>query len=506
MFDLLTTAESAAGAGAVGEWARVENAACARKLSAMFGVLEARLAADGAVEREQWCLDNWSAVCAEIAAAQGLSGGVVSNQLLVAKALHERLPRVEQLLTAGDLSYRLASVIVTRTSLATDPETMAKIDAAIAEHLHRWRGWSEAKIEKAIDYWVDRFDPHALRRTEVRARSRGVIVDRRSNGDGLSAISGDLYATDAAVLDERLDAMAKAVCDGDPRTLDQRRADALGALAGGADRLACACGESECPAADASPGAVVIHVVADADTVEDTTAAALDGEDPQPRDINATTTIAEAFAPDPPTEPSPCNPALLIGGTIMSAPLAAALAQRAVVRTIVHPGAAGPEPRYTPSTALAEFVRCRDLTCRFPGCDAPAFDCDIDHTIPWPVGPTQASNLKCLCRRHHLLKSFWCGPAGWSDSQLPDGTVIWTAPGGFTYTTHPGSRLFFPALTRPTAPVAVDAADIPAPSPARGLMMPRRRQTRAIDREQRINAERAKNDIYARERLKPPTF
>jgi len=472
----------------------------------MFDVLETRLSAVDSAEREQWCLDNWSEVCAEVGAAQGVSGGVASNQLLVAKALRERLPRVEQLFTAGDVTYRLAYAIVTRTALATDPETMAKIDAAIAEHLLRWAGWSVAKTEKAIDYWVDRCDPHALRRTEVRARSRGVTVDRRGNGDGLSAISGDLYATDAAALDERLDAMAKAVCDGDPRTLEQRRADALGALAGGADRLACACGQPECPAAELSPGAVVIHVVADADTIEDTTAVALDGEDPRPRNITATTTIAEAFAPDPPTGHSPCNPAVLVGGTIMPAPLAAALADRAVVRTIVHPGAAGPEPRYTPSRALAEFVRCRDLTCRFPGCDAPAFDCDIDHTIPWPVGPTQAANLKCLCRTHHLLKSFWCGPGGWSDRQLPDGTVIWTAPGGLTYTTHPGSRLFFPALTRPTAPVAVRVADIPAPSPARGLMMPRRRQTRAIDREQRINAERAKNDIYARERLEPPPF
>jgi Domain of unknown function (DUF222) len=28
-----------------------------------------------------------------------------------------------------------------------------------------------------------------------------------------------------------------------------------------------------------------------------------------------------------------------------------------------------PEPQYRPSRALAEFIRCRDLTCRFPGCD-----------------------------------------------------------------------------------------------------------------------------------------
>jgi hypothetical protein len=54
-----------------------------------------------------------------------------------------------------------------------------------------------------------------------------------------------------------------------------------------------------------------------------------------------------------------------------------------------------------PSKKLAEFVRCRDLTCRWPGCDRPAFDCDIDHTVPYADGgPTHASILNCYCRTH----------------------------------------------------------------------------------------------------------
>src|ERR1700736_2680799 len=54
-------------------------------------------------------------------------------------------------------------------------------------------------------------------------------------------------------------------------------------------------------------------------------------------------------------------------------------------------------------------------------CPPPAADCDVDHTIPYAEGgPTHASNLKCYCRTHHLVKTFW----GWRDQQLPDGTVI----------------------------------------------------------------------------------
>jgi hypothetical protein len=121
----------------------------------------------------------------------------------------------------------------------------------------------------------------------------------------------------------------------------------------------------------------------------------------------------------------------------------------ATLEQLIHPGPAPPEPRHRPSKKLAEFVRCRDLTCRFPGCTKPATVADLDHTIPYPYGPTCASNLKCLCREHHLLKTFW---PGWSERQLPDGTVIWTDPDGHTSTTYPGSRLLdtpSPATLRP---------------------------------------------------------
>jgi hypothetical protein len=163
---------------------------------------------------------------------------------------------------------------------------------------------------------------------------------------------------------------------------------------------------------------------------------------------------------------------------------------------IVHPGLAPPEPRYTPSKKLAEFVRSRDVTCRFPGCKEPATNCDVDHTIPWPYGPTQASNLKCLCRKHHLFKTFWAGEDGWRERQLPDGTVIWTAPDGQNYTSTPGSRLLFPELCEPTAPVV--PVDVPArPAHTVGLRMPRRSTTRTQDRARRINDERELNRTAA---------
>ena len=56
------------------------------------------------------------------------------------------------------------------------------------------------------------------------------VADRRA---GLTCLWARLYATDAAVLDQRVEEMADTVCEHDPRTAGERRADAMGALAAG---------------------------------------------------------------------------------------------------------------------------------------------------------------------------------------------------------------------------------------------------------------------------------
>ena len=146
---------------------------------------------------------------------------------------------------------------------------------------------------------------------------------------------------------------------------------------------------------------------------------------------------------------------MVIGGGIMPAPLLAAkVVGQARIRPLIHPGDGPPESRYVPSRTLADVVRCRDMTCRFPGVVMSrriAAIWTIRSRIPG--GPTCASNLGCLCRKHHLLKTFWV----WLARQLPDGTIIWTASSGQIYTTHPGSRLLFPSLRK------MDRADEPQP-------------------------------------------
>ncbi len=145
----------------------------------------------------------------------------------------------------------------------------------------------------------------------------------------------------------------------------------------------------------------------------------------------------------------PCpSTAVIAGGGVIPAPLLAELrAMGAVIQQVLNPVDLTTVPGYRPSTALARFVRTRDTTCCFPGCDRPAVYCDLDHTIPYTAGGlTHPGNLKCLCRKHHLLKTFWVGRGGWSDEQLPDGTIVWTTPAGRRKHVPPGSRVLFPRL------------------------------------------------------------
>ncbi|MDT5339021.1 MAG: hypothetical protein QOD90_4526, partial [Mycobacterium sp.] len=522
MFDeLVASTTGTHGAGAVDAWSRVESAACARRLAAMVTMLDDAYAAADSTDRDQWCLDNWGAVCAHIGAAQRITSGTASNLLIVATALRDRFPKVAAVFAAGLISYPLARAIVTRGALVTDPAALRALDEALAQALQTWEPMSVDKTEQAIDAFIAQVDPHALRRTQTRARGRCVDVVIE-DGSGLAAVFASLFAPDAKAFDARLNALADTVCPADPRTKDQRRADAMGALAHGADRLVCLCDTEDCPAADtpASTG-VVVYVIAHHDTITDPeldeppgpsgsagpgdTAADADADAAdrcaENADDEAKSTNSEPAAPSdecagldgvaPPMftkplrdmtlaeaktpttgQPSQIRPGAIIGGGFVPGPVTRRAARHAKIRPIVHPGQAPPEPRHTPSKRLAEFVRCRDLTCRFPGCHHPATTCDLDHTIPWPYGATGASNLKCLCRFHHLLKTFWGGDGGWRDRQLPDGTIVWTAPDGRTHTTTPASRLRFPTLSEPTAPIV--ATRTPPPAHTAGLTMPRR--------------------------------
>ncbi|OBB78936.1 hypothetical protein A5760_21325 [Mycobacterium colombiense] len=439
----------------IGAAARAENRSAAAQLVAIAELFSYRLSRCS--ETEEWAVDTEAAVSAEVAAELRIGQGLAASRVRYARAMRERLPKVGAVFAAGDIDYRMFQTMVFRTDLITDPDVLGAVDTELAANVTRWPSLSQGRLAAQVDKVVARADADAVRRRKERIADREIWI--ADAGDGMSHIEGTLVSPDAHALDQRLDALAATVCERDPRTREQRRAGALGALAAGADRLGCRCGRSDCAAGKrpaASP--VVIHVIAEQ--------AVLDGRG--------------------------STPAAQIGAQGLVPPeLLGELAASAKLTPLVHPGDAPPEPGHVPSKALADFVRCRDLTCRWPGCDRPATDCDLDHTIPYADGgPTHASNLKCYCRTHHLVKTFW----GWRDTQLCDGTLILTSPSGHTYVTTPGSALLFPSLCVPTGGASpLPAATSAEPCGDRTAMMPKRRRTRAQNRSVRIATERHRN-------------
>ncbi|HXO47721.1 MAG TPA: HNH endonuclease signature motif containing protein [Mycobacterium sp.] len=449
------TTESVAFLDRIGASWRAQNRAAASALVAIGELFAYRLARCS--DTEEWAVDTEAAVSAEVAAALRMSQGLAASHLRYARAMRERLPKLADIFHAGDIDQQTFATIVYRTDLITDRDVLATVDGQLALTVVRWPSMTRGRLAGHIDKIVAKADADAVRRRTQRRTEREVwFADLEG---GLSEIHGSLLSPDAHALDKRLTALAATVCEHDPRTREQRRADALAALAAGADRLGCRCGLRGC-AAGQRPAAtpVVIYVIAEH--------AAVDGR--------SGATASEVCADG-----------------LVAPELVAELAAGATLVPLTHPIDAAPEPGYVPSKKLADFVRCRDLTCRWPGCDRPAFDCDLDHTVPYADGgPTHASNLKCYCRTHHLVKTFW----GWRDQQLPDGTIILTSPAGHTYVTTPGSALLFPSLCRSTG-------GLPSPEVEPSLdhcgertaMMPRRRRTRQQDRAHRVTAERRQN-------------
>ncbi len=497
----LADVDDAALVGAIEGWARAEAAAAGRRLAAIAELVQRRCGEPDAT-RAHWACDDWDAAAAEVAAALGLTQRRASTQMHIGQSLRQRLPKLAALLTDGLISTRIAATISWRTLLVEDT-AIAAVDTELAAAAHRFGRLSETKLERTIDACISAYDPDALRRTRQAARSREVIIRTGEDDAGTASVFARLFAHDAATLQRRLQAMTTQVCPADPRTNAQRRADALGALAAGAEHLTCACTTADCPTTPTTTKGrgtgVVIHVLAD-------TAALHTPRDPNLHGDPTTPTQTPAAAP---AVPAAAPAAVILGGPALPAPLLAELIHTGATITALQPPGEEPEPGYRPSPALAAFIRARDMTCRFPGCEVPAELCDIDHTIPWPHGPTHAFNLSCKCRKHHLLKTFWTGPDGWTDHQLPDGRLIWRSPSGHTYTTHPGSHLLIPTTTTapPTEPHTTPspAPDLPPahnPCTNRTLMMPTRRRTRTQDHAQRIKHERALNTA----RIRPPPF
>ncbi len=448
-----------------------ESGLMAHRCAAIAALLVLRTAeAEAADPDPGWSMiTGFARTTAEVSAAMNMSARGAQHLVAQAEALDIRLPKVAGLLADGKTDWPTVAVVIARTELVSDPVLMARLDGSLAERIGGWECWSRRRLINAVDAAVRAVDPEAAKERRVRAHDdRHISVT--PGPDGTAQLRGGLSASAAALFDARLSELAGAVCAKDSRTLAQRRADALDAMREGRG-LGCDCRTPDCPfrARQCDPpwSAAVINVIA--------TEATLAGDSEQP--------------------------GYLEGYGVIDAEQVREIAQSASIRPVKCPAVSVEQAlRYQPSAALERWIRCRDLTCRFPGCERKAWFCDLDHTTPFnhadPAagGWTVPWDLACYCREHHRLKTFHGGPGGWRDQQLADGTIVWTSPSGRSYRSTPSGYDLFPQLRQACR----------APTPARGNhakeKATRIAHARAVLREQRpINAENRRVN-YARRR------
>ena len=527
---------------AITGWSTTAAAAQARMLAAVAERRRrAEAAADADPARARWACDPVDEAAAQIGCALTVSHGRALSLMDTAVILRDHLPRLNARFLAGQVSDRVVARIVWLCALVVDDQVWAALDEQFAAAASTWGVLSGDKLDTAITVWIHTLDPDAVRRAASAHRGRDFRITGRDHTAGTTSVWGRITSIDAAIAAARLNAMVNSVCADDPRTTAQKRADAFGAVFAGAFHLSCLCGKPDCPAAavpDARATSVTVHVVADHSSLDAAPDPTLHGSqaepesDPEHADFDPVPgpahsaqppTANQQPTPEPPPPPSPpdpspppgraptdtpapqpapaapARPAVILGlrGAVLPpAVLAQVLTRGATIRMIADPRTLPVHPGYRPTTAQDEFVRCRDLTCRIPGCDRPAIHTDLDHSNPWPAGPTHPTNLNDKCRLHHLLKTFW---EGWTEHQSPDGTLTITTPTGHTYTTTPFSTLLFPSWTTTTDPPTrpEPTGPTPPPHPGRARKMPRRPRTRAQNRAAYITAARAHNALQA---------
>ena len=309
------------------------------------------------------------------------------------------LPVAQQAWRSGVLDARKVATICAQVSHldATDAHSLAA--DAVGYVTEPGRSRTGPQLREWLRRRVIAANPEA-----AEARRQRAMGDRRvvitPGDDGMSELWALLPAVQARQIQQTLTTTAQQLGAADARSMDQRRADTL------VDLLL---GRTE-------PATVDVQVIIPADT--------LTGAGDQPGWVPGLGPVTAGQI----TELLGAGDGAEKGGP------------KVVFRRLVTDPATGvltdiAEDRYRPSAALDRAVRARDVTCRFPGCrrTADSARTDLDHTVPYPTGPTSATNLAVLCRRHHRLKH----TAGWQVHLDPTGTMIWTTPTGRTYTTDP---------------------------------------------------------------------
>ncbi|MCU1642500.1 MAG: uncharacterized protein JWN03_2775 [Nocardia sp.] len=201
---------------------------------------------------------------AEVAVAVQVSEAVAAALIDIGLAL-DSLPQTSLAFAAGRIDLSRVQVI-TEAMRGLSREVREALEPKLIEAATRS---DPGRLRQTARRWVIRLDSEGeQRRREARESDRDVRI--RAVHDGMAVFDGLLPAAGAQTVAMRLREMSLQVCEDDPRTMPQRRADALVALADGTGRLTCGCTHGKnCPqaGAPATPRRPLIQVGMSAETL-----------------------------------------------------------------------------------------------------------------------------------------------------------------------------------------------------------------------------------------------
>jgi hypothetical protein len=351
------------------------------------------------------------------------------------RRLANGLPTVWEAFQRGDIDADQIRVIDRIARRVTEASTLAAIDEQAVNA-------AQTRSPKQLSVWLLRLVVQ-LEPLAFQERHRRALAERRvtvvQGADGMGYITGEVSAADAATIDSTLAAMARSLGADDPRTEQQRRADLFADLLLGRlafDQPASHENEDDETAED-SDWLEVENVDPDTGELLGTQLQRLDGDGetigepvdlvahrppdaarklvrrPQKHRIGIVIPLASLLGlSDVPGELA--DRSGFIPGEELKQLIAAALDPNSrdhvlFTRLLTDDGGRlldTTELGRKPSARLAQAIKIRAGTCRFPTCTVPAERCDLDHHEPVPRGPTSGTNMDPFCRRHHRGKTF----------------------------------------------------------------------------------------------------
>jgi hypothetical protein len=366
----------------------------------------------------------------EVAHAINLGRGTAAFRARRAYTWRDGLPATFAALHRGQIDERRAGVLADALQHSA-PELARAVEAQVLPgacdlSLAALRARALAVLAELDATAVDERHEEAQKAADVRAYA---------TADGMATLAGDMSAQDAAACYDLIDQLATmAKADGDPRPIGQIRASIHSMLI-------------LRPADSGVPG-VTVNLAVSA-TLEGLEGASTRGGEVNGFPITAAHLRALVCRIGALGLTTPEGGTLTFAltdeaGRLLATVTAAELARLANKGCSEHSDTEcgcpvlGPPPAtdgYEPAVAQKRFVKTRDRRCRTPNCGRRAGWADLDHMAPHAQGgQTTCTNLCCLCRSHHRLKTFACG---WTFRMQADGTLHVTSPSGITRTTRP---------------------------------------------------------------------